>query len=229
MSDLDPLVSPKTKVLRMLRQGIDSGTLAPGDPVPSEKTLADHLGVTRSAVRAAFDQLEADGVVRIHGKGRIVADYAGGRNQSIPTVLIVGGHTGPQPYYHRSTHWAIHAQRRLEERLRRAGYIGKALPAAAVAGDFERAAHDRPVAMVVMCDGGMDPATAQALEGLGTVPRIHYASALDDPASQGTDTVAVDHAAGGAALVDWLVAQGRGQLQRVWFCLLYTSDAADDM
>ncbi len=44
-----------------LRQLIAEAVLAPGDPLPSTRALAGHLGVARGSVVAAYDQLLAEG------------------------------------------------------------------------------------------------------------------------------------------------------------------------
>lgn len=217
--DLDPLISPKVRVLRMLRQGIESGSLAPEDPVPSEKILAEHLHVTRSAVRAAFDILEAEGVVRMQGKGRVVAGTSGAppeRQKSTPSILLLGGNAGPVPSYMKSSGWAIHLQGAIENRLRAKGFAIKPVSIASVASEFERPATERPVGLIMLGDGGDNTSLFRALEGIGGVPRILYAASLDALESNGADTVVVDHAAGGAALIDWMVAHRRRNLQRVW-------------
>jgi DNA-binding FadR family transcriptional regulator len=48
-----------------LRAEILAGSLAAGDPVPSERTLAERHGVNRHAVREALKRLEQAGLVRI--------------------------------------------------------------------------------------------------------------------------------------------------------------------
>ncbi|WP_251096451.1 GntR family transcriptional regulator [Streptomyces sp. Caat 7-52] len=49
-------------------------TQRPGDPIPSERTLCAHLGVSRPTLRAAVDELVAAGLlVRKHGRGMFVA------------------------------------------------------------------------------------------------------------------------------------------------------------
>lgn len=54
-------------------------TLAAGDPVPSERRLAERYGVARMTVRGEIRKLAADGVVRIlPGVGVVVADPAAG-------------------------------------------------------------------------------------------------------------------------------------------------------
>ena len=52
---------------------ISSGALAIGSLLPSERTLADSLGVARNVVRGSYEYLEKAGVVQREGrKGRRV-------------------------------------------------------------------------------------------------------------------------------------------------------------
>jgi len=55
-----------------LRRYILSGSLAPGDPLPSEVDLASRFGVNRSTVREGIRQLESDGLVRREGRKRLI-------------------------------------------------------------------------------------------------------------------------------------------------------------
>lgn len=48
-----------------LRRGILGGLLAPGDPVPSTRALAVELGVSRSSVVAAYEQLAGEGYLEL--------------------------------------------------------------------------------------------------------------------------------------------------------------------
>src|SRR5438270_1109810 len=53
---------------------ISTGTLRPGDPVPSEITLSTRYRVSRMTARQALRNLELDGqIVRIRGSGSFVA------------------------------------------------------------------------------------------------------------------------------------------------------------
>jgi DNA-binding FadR family transcriptional regulator len=69
------------RVHQALRELILAGELAPGDPVPSERALAERYGVHRQPVREALKRLEQAGLVQIsHGGATRVLDWrdAGG-------------------------------------------------------------------------------------------------------------------------------------------------------
>lgn len=60
-----------------LRAQIQSATLSPGDRVPSSRSLAAELGVSRAVVQAAYDQLIAEGwLTAVHGAGTSVSSAA---------------------------------------------------------------------------------------------------------------------------------------------------------
>ena len=50
---------------RTLREGVRRGTLRPGTPLPSTRSLAAELGVSRGLVVAAYAQLGAEGYLRL--------------------------------------------------------------------------------------------------------------------------------------------------------------------
>lgn len=86
------------QVYRRLRDNIVGGTLEPGDRLPSARTLARDLRVSRNTIDAAFAQLRAEGlVVRRVGAGTVVAAtlveatpfvrHRGGR-ESIVTPMV---------------------------------------------------------------------------------------------------------------------------------------------
>ena len=55
---------PQARSLRTLRKWIADGKLAAGEPLPTEHSLMELLKVSRTTVRAALSQLEAEGLIR---------------------------------------------------------------------------------------------------------------------------------------------------------------------
>lgn len=57
-----------------MEQGIADGTFPPDKPLPSERYLAKELNVNRSTVVAAYDELEANGLIqRNRGSGTTIS------------------------------------------------------------------------------------------------------------------------------------------------------------
>jgi hypothetical protein len=54
---------PQARSLRTLRKWIADGKLAAGEPLPTEHSLMELLKVSRTTVRAALSQLEAEGLI----------------------------------------------------------------------------------------------------------------------------------------------------------------------
>jgi GntR family transcriptional regulator len=60
-----------------IRAALRDGSLAPGDQLPSVRSLAETIGVNVNTVRSVYARLEAEGVVRSEqGRGTFVADEA---------------------------------------------------------------------------------------------------------------------------------------------------------
>ena len=65
--------SMTSQLADQLRDLIDTGKLAVGSMLPSERTLANSLGVARNVVRGSYEYLEKAGVIQREGrKGRSV-------------------------------------------------------------------------------------------------------------------------------------------------------------
>ncbi|HMJ34561.1 MAG TPA: GntR family transcriptional regulator [Baekduia sp.] len=66
--------SPKGEQLRSILEDL-IGTLRPGDPLPSERELAERYDVARMTVRSEITRLAAEGLVeRVQGRGTFVAE-----------------------------------------------------------------------------------------------------------------------------------------------------------
>jgi GntR family transcriptional regulator, transcriptional repressor for pyruvate dehydrogenase complex len=89
-------VKASEPVHERLRGDILAGRLAPGDPIPSERVLADEFGVGRHAVREAVKRLEQLGLVRIsHGGATRVLDWRDSAGLDVLLDLFATEHTPP--------------------------------------------------------------------------------------------------------------------------------------
>ena len=87
------------QIAGQLRDAMADGRLATGERLPSTRTLAGLLGVSRTVVTAAYAQLFAEGWVDgRHGSGTFVADGAPGhpaaRSQPEPALPLWGARDG---------------------------------------------------------------------------------------------------------------------------------------
>lgn len=66
LSHLKPIVVENTVeiIIGQIRSLISDGILKPGDKLPPERKLADHLGVSRSQIRVALRKLEFYGILK---------------------------------------------------------------------------------------------------------------------------------------------------------------------
>ncbi len=83
-------------VHQRLREQILGGELAPGDAIPSERTLSEDLGVNRHAVREALKRLQQAGLVRIsQGGATRVLDWRSSAGLEVLLDLIEQGSEPP--------------------------------------------------------------------------------------------------------------------------------------
>ncbi len=63
------------QIVRQIRHAVASGTLTPGDKLPSQRELARELVISHLTVKKAYEVLEADGLTRTaRGRGTFVAE-----------------------------------------------------------------------------------------------------------------------------------------------------------
>ena len=86
------------QVAEHIRDAILGGSFSPGDPLPSERDLADQFGVNRSSVREALHRLDASGLVQMrHGGATRVRDFLVTAGlQLLPYLLAPGGDLDPK-------------------------------------------------------------------------------------------------------------------------------------
>lgn len=84
-------------VFEQLMGEVVGGSLGPGDALPSERRLAELLGVSRPAVREALQRLSATRLVEVrHGGSTIVRDYQRHAGLDLlPRLLVRDGELDP--------------------------------------------------------------------------------------------------------------------------------------
>lgn len=102
---LSPVIrrSVSDDVFEQLRREILSGSFAPGDALPSERTLGELTGVNRQAVREALKRLDQTGLVEItHGGATRVRDYRAAAGLDLLPSLLTRPDGGVDPAVARS-------------------------------------------------------------------------------------------------------------------------------
>lgn len=85
--DRDSAQPVRAQILSQLRQAIRDGVLVADDPLPSTRSLAAALGVSRTTVTGCYLELEGDGwITSTHGAGTFVAPRA--RSDGAPPVPV---------------------------------------------------------------------------------------------------------------------------------------------
>ncbi|MFH8477689.1 NUDIX domain-containing protein [Streptomyces sp. NPDC018055] len=90
-------MGPKTtKVYETLQKRLATGEYAPGDKLPSERTLVEELGIGRTALRQVLARLLAEGALEVRGRS----------SYRVPGAVSVQHPEDVEP-------WRIHGQRDL--------------------------------------------------------------------------------------------------------------------
>ncbi len=201
-----------------LRRLIRTGSVGGGDPLPSERALAEGLGISRTTVRVALAELENEGlVVTGHKRVRRVADTAmSPLLEHAVAVLadqpVIDPRLAPQ-----QPGWPAHVQAAAASRLQHDGW--QAL-ASVVFPDVEQATQRvirlRPAGIVVAFDCS-EPGPAQRvlplLDGSGT-PFVIHCNASHDLTQY--DRVCTSHEIGGKLLGERIAASGGRHVIRLY-------------
>jgi 2-aminoadipate transaminase len=76
------------QLFEQLRQGIEAGQPGPGERLPATRELAGLLGVNRATITAAYELLEAEGLIAGHvGRGSFVAERPRGQGVTWDALL----------------------------------------------------------------------------------------------------------------------------------------------
>ena len=211
----DALESPRMRVLNWIERSIAKGELSPGDPIPSERALAERLGVARNTAAAAIDEAERRHLVvrrNASARKRFVPPVGSETALSSSTVFVMGAmdpyvHGGPAPRWSDRYLSVV-----LPPLLSRTGKHVMLLNGDSLAeSDVDGLFRTPPAGMIITNAISGDPLAMRALEHCreAAVPVVVYGNA---PALAGFDRVYTDHRAGGRAVTEWLLSQGRRRI-----------------
>ncbi len=218
----NPIIKrPRERAVSSLRGWIAEGVLRRGERLPSEQAMADRLGISRPTLSAAVRDLQNEGIIRVVGSRRVVADAhpadVSKRNTIMQHAIAVLTTVPIEPISQvEKASWERHIESGAMEAIRLNGLHGLALfPATLVNEGLKRLIDDPPLG-VLFSRRALESAEGQqvlaALVDAG-VRAVVYGDA--EPLRR-FDRVASDHAAGAGLLTRWLQAQGRRRVLRVW-------------
>ena len=217
--------SPRAVVMRWVASAIANGTLAVGEPLPSERVLAERLNVSRNAVRTALTDMADRCLIEKRGNARfrhlapaaVNGSEAAARHGLMKnTVVILGADdVSHQPAYTGTVNSIHYTAARL---LAQAGHHVLAVnPKGADRCEETSLALARPLGVMVAWDTGESTRGQTVLaecQGHG-VPVVAFGNG---PGLADFDRVDTSHEHGAQALTRHLLGMGRQRIQRVW-CL----------
>ncbi|SUX59442.1 GntR family transcriptional regulator [Citrobacter braakii] len=87
------------QIARQLKNAIEKGELKPGTRLPSSRTWAQELGVSRSTVENAYADLVAQGWLTRRGQaGTFVSEQLRPENAPVSPAIFAGENPRPQPF-----------------------------------------------------------------------------------------------------------------------------------
>lgn len=220
---------PRERARRSLQMWIEDGTLAHGQALPSEQSLADRLGVNRTTLRSALTLLREDGLI-VDGEGHrktVVAPFRGETRGAKSgalmgkTVAVFSSdreQVGPDHHQHS---WSEFITQSALQSVRAANCHAMLIHPDALS--MEDADHliESKLRGVLATDnlatnikGGESQvaATLKKFRDSG-VPVVVFGDARE---LRGFDRVTSDHAGGSAALTQLLIQRGRQRILPIW-------------
>lgn len=217
---------PRYRVCQIMREWMDDGRLADGQPIPSERELCQRLGVGRSAVRSALAMLVRDGVIVEDSRDsrvrvvKLPQQDLLGKSQAVSQVLnsavvVLTPHPEPSDR-HSQPGWVEQIVQGAIRELRTRGYDVLAMhPDRLEDTGLSRLLAAPPLGVLlpeaIEVKTNLQPAL-QKLQAAG-VPIVVYGGA---PSLVGFDRVSSDHEAGAYKLTCWMINHGRPRVLMSW-------------
>jgi DNA-binding LacI/PurR family transcriptional regulator len=202
---------PRREQLLMALRTALLNAQAPGQTLPSERTLAARHGVARETLRRALRELTRLGVIGMRDGRHVV------RKPRVETgsVLILT-RCDPQRGHRFAPGYDVAVTLAVRDGLDRAGLRPVLLHPDHLAGDGALRVLARPPAALVIAPdvaGHAEAATLAAACASRDLPVVAEAEPALQPHA---DTVQHDHAAGGEAVTTWLIEHGCRRILPLW-------------
>ncbi len=212
-------ISPRTRVHKHIRQLLSYGQLVHGESLPSELTLSSELGVARTTVRAAMQEMEQAGLVKMVNRRRIICQSPVLDNKSIvsQSVVVVDSET-----YKADTPgegWEY----RILSGLSIAAHTNKFNTLILHANDnieetLLSTLQESPVGLIILHENSVIHEQTEKLFKLLTninIPTVCYGSGIVSD-YKGVDIVTSDHYLGSYKVTEWLINHGCRRIVRFW-------------
>jgi DNA-binding LacI/PurR family transcriptional regulator/biotin operon repressor len=218
-TDTDTITAPPvTRATRGLRKWLIEAGLQTGDPLPSERILAQRLGVARNTIRAALERFEAAGVIESRGgRCRRVIKRSPATQSVIGAEALAVLSSNSIPGGRRAPGWSIMVRVAFEAAVHSAGRHVLALQPQAEDLDtaIARLLALRPGGLALF-GGAIDDGSLETL-GRGALAAGLPCEVLDRPALLDTaDHVDYDHETGQRLATAALIERGCSRVLRLW-------------
>ncbi len=204
--------SPRSLALKEILGAIETGEFAVGDGIPSERALAERIGVSRVTVRSVLEHLEEQQVLARKGRQRVVrAEMIKPVSIMQKTVLLLTNlNREPNKLSIPHRHFALDLG--ILEGIRRRGLCCLTVFQDALGQDnINHFRLDPPQAVAAGYMTEDSPACRRLAAALGPagVPLVVDS---DEPQWQEQDRVISDHGQGARSLVEFLTERGCGRI-----------------
>ncbi len=209
----DPLLTPRSRAIAIMRGWIQEGRYASGQALPAERDLAKSMGVARVTVRSALADLVREGLLEAaFRRQHRVAGLASGGLMS-RTVAVLSQHAN-QTQARRGYDLAI--QLEASRLLEQAGlHVLNLNPQTLLAGGLAHLLAQRPRGVLVTYDVSESEVGPQLINACAEA-RIPVTAYGYSPALRRCDVVTCDQEAGAYQLTRWLLQRGRRRILRLW-------------
>lgn len=202
---------PRDVADEKIRQWFDSGTYSSGDRLPSQRDLAEQLGVSRTTIRTVLKNLEEEGLVRSgpSGSRRVTKKAINGADVLADTVAVLtSAATGPPKRSGQTTGWEEHIYAGIMARLRERNRHGLTLASSRVLEQDVSYLLSHSFRGVVAFRSFAD--TEHGVKVLREIAQTGLPLAVFGDLGQvkGVDTVISDQKRGGYELTRWLIERG---------------------